>query len=314
MKKIYTIIAAVLITASTFAQAPEKMSYQAVVRDNSDALVANQVVGMQISILQGSASGTVVYAETQIPTTNINGLVSIEFGSGTVISGMFNTIDWSNGPYFIKTETDPTGGPSYTITGTSQLMSVPYALHANTADSLTSGSTWQTTGINISNLNTGNVGIGVTNPISKLEINGSTTIPSTSSYTYSSPVTKTIIIPGYIFSSENDGLSTTWSATLDLPNGAEITDFEAHVYDQNASTNMNVYLEIVPWGALTASPIITSNYSVGNNGHQYLSSTISSPITIDNNNNSYFLYTGFEPNNGLRLHGVKITYTISKVD
>jgi hypothetical protein len=289
MKKIYTIIAAVLITASTFAQAPEKMSYQAVVRDNSDALVANQVVGMQISILQGSASGTVVYAETQIPTTNINGLVSIEFGSGTVISGMFNTINWSNGPYFIKTETDPTGGTSYTITGTSQLMSVPYALHANTADSLTSGSTWQTTGINISNLNTGNVGIGV-------------------------PVTKTIIIPGYIFSSENDGFSTTWSATLDLPNGAEITDFEAHVYDQNASTNMNVYLEIVPWGALTASPIITSNYSVGNNGHQYLSSTISSPIIIDNNNNSYFLYTGFEPNNGLKLHGVKITYTISKVD
>lgn len=314
MKKLYSLLTIVIITASAYAQAPEKMSYQAVVRDASNALVTNQVVGMQLSILQGSISGTEVYVEIQTPTTNINGLVSIEIGSGTVVSGMFNTIDWSNGPYYIKTETDPTGGTSYTITGTSQLMSVPYALHANTADSLTSGSTWQTTGIDISNLNAGNVGIGVTNPISKLEINGSTTIPGTSSYTYSSPVAKTIIIPGYIFSSENDGFSTTWSAALDLPNGAEITDFEAHVYDQNASTNMNVYLEIVPWGALTASPIITSNYSVGSGGHQYLSSTISSPIIIDNNNNSYFLFTNFEPNNALKLHGVKITYTISRVD
>jgi len=94
---------------------------------------------MQISILQGSASGTAVYVETQTPNTNINGLVSLEIGSGTFVSGAFNTIDWSDGPYFIKTETDPTGGTNYTITGTSQLMSVPYAIHANTADSIVGG-------------------------------------------------------------------------------------------------------------------------------------------------------------------------------
>jgi hypothetical protein len=94
---------------------------------------------MQLSILQTTATGTAVYVETQTPTTNINGLVSIEIGSGTVVSGDFTTIDWSNGPYFIKTETDPTGGTTYTITGTSQLMSVPYALHANTADSIVGG-------------------------------------------------------------------------------------------------------------------------------------------------------------------------------
>jgi uncharacterized protein (TIGR02145 family) len=110
------------------AQSPNKMSYQAVIRDNSNALVTNQIVGMQISILQGSASGTAVYAETQIPTTNTNGLVSIEIGGGTVVSGNFSTINWANGPYFIKTETDPAGGTNYTITGTSQLLSVPYAL------------------------------------------------------------------------------------------------------------------------------------------------------------------------------------------
>jgi len=139
MKKIFTLIAAVLLTAITWAQSPEKMSYQAVVRDAGNALVTSQAVGIQISILQGSVSGSAVYVETQTPSTNINGLISIEIGTGTVVSGTFNTIDWSAGPYFIKTETDPTGGTSYTITGTSQLMSVPYALHAKTADSIAGG-------------------------------------------------------------------------------------------------------------------------------------------------------------------------------
>jgi hypothetical protein len=139
MKRIFTIAAALLMTVSVWAQAPEKMSYQAVVRDAGNFLVTSTAVGMQLSILQGSVTGTAVYIETQTPTTNINGLVSIEIGSGTVVSGAFNTIDWSAGPYFIKTETDPTGGTTYTITGTSQLMSVPYALHANTADSIVGG-------------------------------------------------------------------------------------------------------------------------------------------------------------------------------
>ena len=137
MKKIITVCAVLLMTASVFAQAPEKMSYQAVVRDGSNALVSSTAVGMQISILQGSASGTAVYVETQTPTSNANGLVSLEIGAGTVVSGDFTTIDWANGPYFIKTETDPTGGTSYTITGTSQLLSVPYALHAKTAETVT---------------------------------------------------------------------------------------------------------------------------------------------------------------------------------
>ena len=120
------------MTASTFAQSPEKMSYQAVVRDSGNAIVGNQTVGMQLSILQGS---TAVYVETQTPTTNANGLVSIAIGMGSVISGDFSAIDWSVGPYFIKTETDPTGPfTNYTITGTSQLLSVPFALHAKTAE------------------------------------------------------------------------------------------------------------------------------------------------------------------------------------
>ena len=127
---LYTTVGALLLTLSSFAQAPEKMSYQAVIRGANNALVTNQQVGMQISILQGS---TAVYEETQTPTSNTNGLVSLEIGTGTVISGSFTAIDWSADTYFIKTETDPTGGTNYTITGTSQLLSVPYALYANTS-------------------------------------------------------------------------------------------------------------------------------------------------------------------------------------
>ena len=129
----------IVLTVTTTTQVPEKMSYQAVVRNTTNNLVTNQPVGMQISILQGSSTGTAVYVETQTPTSNANGLVSLEIGGGTVVSGNMATINWANGPYFIKTETDPTGGSSYTITGTSQLLSAPYALYAKTSGSSTPG-------------------------------------------------------------------------------------------------------------------------------------------------------------------------------
>jgi hypothetical protein len=135
MKSIITFCAVILMTASVFAQSPNKMSYQAVIRNSSNVLVTSSAVGMRISILQTSPSGTAVYVETQTPTTNANGLVSIEIGGGTVVLGSINTINWVNGPFFIKTETDPAGGSNYSITGTSQLLSVPYALYSATSGS-----------------------------------------------------------------------------------------------------------------------------------------------------------------------------------
>ena len=114
MKKLFTFMVAVFLTATLWAQSPEKMSYQAVIRNSSEALVTNTTVGMKISILQGSRRKA-VYVETQSPTTNANGLISIKIGDGTVQSGDFTNIEWANGPYFIKTETDPTGGTNYTI-------------------------------------------------------------------------------------------------------------------------------------------------------------------------------------------------------
>lgn len=141
MKKIILVIVAALFTINVFAQTPQKMSYQAVIRNSSNALIASTSIGIRISILQGSATGTPVYVETQTPTTNANGLVSLEIGSGTIVTGTFAGINWVVGPYFIKTETDPLGGTAYTISGTSQLMSVPYALHSLTAENSVGGFT-----------------------------------------------------------------------------------------------------------------------------------------------------------------------------
>jgi hypothetical protein len=95
--------------------------------------VVNTSVGIKISILQGSASGTAAYVETQTTTTNANGLATLAIGGGTPVTGTFAGINWASGNYFIKTETDPTGGTNYTISGTSQLLSVPYALYAGSS-------------------------------------------------------------------------------------------------------------------------------------------------------------------------------------
>jgi hypothetical protein len=84
-------------------------------------------------VLQGTALGNAVYTETQTPTTNANGLVSLQIGTGVNPTGTFAGIDWSAGPYFIKTETDPLGGTNYTITGTQEILSVPYALNGITS-------------------------------------------------------------------------------------------------------------------------------------------------------------------------------------
>lgn len=134
------------LALSINAQSPQKMSYQAVIRNASNTLVTSTPVGMKISILQGTSTGTVSYAETQTPSTNTNGLVSIEIGTGAVVSGTLSAINWANGPYFIKTETDPSGGTSYNITATTQLLSVPNALYAEKGGSQTIVSAFQPTG------------------------------------------------------------------------------------------------------------------------------------------------------------------------
>ena len=128
-----------LCAVTLFAQAPEKFTYQAVVRNANNTLVASSQVGVRVSILQGSANGSAVYVETQTATTNANGLMTLNIGGGSVQQGTFANIDWANGPFFLKTETDPNGGSNYTVTSAQQLLSVPYALYAKTAENGFSG-------------------------------------------------------------------------------------------------------------------------------------------------------------------------------
>ena len=115
------------------------MSYQAVIRDNTGAIVASQPIGIKISILQGSVTGTPVYVEEQSPTSNSNGLISIQVGSGQATQGSIQTIDWASGPYFIQSSCDISGGNNYSVIGTTQLLSVPYALYAANSGSSTPG-------------------------------------------------------------------------------------------------------------------------------------------------------------------------------
>jgi len=131
MKHLSLMVIGLLIGLSTSAQSPSKFNYQAVARDGAGDLVTGQAVSVKISILSGSASGTSVYSEDHSPTTNAYGLFNFQIGNGTGASGDISTIDWGSTSHFIKVEMDPAGGTNYAVTSTSELVSVPYAEHAN---------------------------------------------------------------------------------------------------------------------------------------------------------------------------------------
>lgn len=205
-KIIITLTTCILFVLNSYGQFPEGFKYQAIVRDAANNVLVNKSVGMQISIFQTAPNGNMVYQETFTPTSNDIGLLNLEIGTGVVQNGNFTLIDWSNGPYFLELAMDIEGGIDYSIIGTSQLMSVPYALHAKTVEidnvqdsdsdplneiqnlfyegtvlsiengnsvDISSSSIWNSNGNKIY-YNTGNVGIGTSNPQNKLTLFGTT--------------------------------------------------------------------------------------------------------------------------------------------
>ena len=128
MKKYYLILCLLLLYVSGRTQPTDGFSYQAVVRDAGGHIIANKQVSIRISIIRGNSTGTVIYSEEFSPTTNTYGLVNLTIGRQKPEE--FNQIDWSQKPCFIKVELDPEGGINYILSGTSQLLSVPYALYA----------------------------------------------------------------------------------------------------------------------------------------------------------------------------------------
>ena len=145
MKKITTLLAAFSIVLTLQAESPEKISYQAIIRNTKGELVKNQSIGMKISIYFYNKTMPVTsYAETHTPTTIENGLVSIEIGTGKVVTGVFADINWAARAFYLKTEIDPGGRTSYSITSDTQILSVPYALHAKNATNAETAQTAQT--------------------------------------------------------------------------------------------------------------------------------------------------------------------------
>lgn len=135
MKQLITFLAAVVITVGVYAQTPNKISYQATVRDTSNNLITNQQVGVKIEVKEGS---TIEYSETHTVTTNANGLFTLNIGDGSNLSGTWSNIDWDgNSPISVDVGIDPNGGSNYTLTSSSDMNTVPYAFHAETVSNET---------------------------------------------------------------------------------------------------------------------------------------------------------------------------------
>ena len=136
MKKNILIFLLINIFFSCYSQAPAKFNYQGVARNPQGQVIANQNIALKVLILDIEINGSSIYSETHSAKTNQLGLFNIAIGGGTVLSGDFNKIPWSQKDKFVKIEMDPAGGSNYTLIGTSQLLSVPYALHSKTAESV----------------------------------------------------------------------------------------------------------------------------------------------------------------------------------
>ncbi len=119
-----------------FAQSPQKINYQAVIKDASGEAVSNQNISVQVNINQSTANGTTVYSETHLVTTSQDGLATLFIGDGTTTDD-FSSISWGNTSHFLNIAVDLAGGSTYSNIGTQQLVSVPYALTANTSESAT---------------------------------------------------------------------------------------------------------------------------------------------------------------------------------
>ena len=161
MKKLFLILTIFFYQLSIincFAQAPNAIPYQGVARNASGNILATQPIGLRVSIHDGTAAGTVVFSETHSITTTVLGLFNINIGMGAPVAGILAAVNWGSGAKFIQVEMDAMGGTTYVDMGTTQLMSVPYALFAG------SSGQWTTSGNNIYNINSGRVGIGTSLP------------------------------------------------------------------------------------------------------------------------------------------------------
>jgi BclB C-terminal domain-containing protein len=246
MKKIFTFLIFTLIALNTFAQTPQKINYQAVIRNATGQPVASQAVGIRLTIQNGPV-GAPIYTETQLPSTNAFGLVNLQIGTGTVVTGTFSTIPWSTGNKYLKIEADIAGGSAYVTIGTVELVSVPYALNASTSTT-SNDNRWTAAGANILNNNTGGVGIGT----------GSGTFPANDAVLDIWSTTKGILIP-----------RVTSAASITTPSDGLL------VYQTNAPKGF-YYSKTGAWVRLTDA----NDASGGSNGGAIIPFSSGIPVSL----------------------------------
>jgi uncharacterized protein (TIGR02145 family) len=236
MKTLYTIL---FFLCFGIAQAqPQKINYQAVALNASGVAVKNKVISMRFSILDSSATGSVLYSETHQPTTDGSGQFSVYLGGGTVVSGTFSNIPWGNNKSkFLKTESDYTGSSNYSLMGVSQLVSVPYALAAG---SLGEGAT--ITGANGSQYT---LTMGTNGPTWTLS-NSNVNFSCGQSVSYSGESYPTVQIGTQCWFQKNLNVGTMIQGVNDQTNNST---FEKYCYN-NDTANCTIYGGLYQWAEL----------------------------------------------------------------
>jgi hypothetical protein len=266
-KNILTCFAALAAVFSASAQSPQAISYQAVVRNSSGTILANQNVGMRLKVLQGNLPGTAVYTETFSKTTSAQGLVNLEIGKGTSTDSLYK-INWSQGPFYLEVAVDASGGTSYTVLGTSQFLSVPFALHAQSAE-------------NVVNDKVDDADADPSNEIQDLELNGddlkitgnnAATTVSLSKYNKltEKEVDSMVDNNGYakaLAGVEETNYNGTWSSGIGGGDSVIIATMPTHTtwhfdvvvtaHDGNSNTNFrNVHREFIVYRSWNLDPVL----------------------------------------------------------
>lgn len=234
MRKIIIILACTLVNCLivifAYGQAPQAIAYQAVARDSNNNPLISQNIGLRFSIHESLSNGNIVYQETQTITTTSLGLFSVNIGQGIPVSGTLSSVNWAIGSKYLQTEMDVNGGTNFTTMGTTQLMSVPYALSS-------SDNQWTKNGNSISNNNAGQVGIGTSNPSAKLDVIGK--IKMTDGTQGNGKVLKSdgLGIARWDSIKASDILSTTPSISLECPNLISTLTMGGYPYAIDVSGN-----------------------------------------------------------------------------
>ena len=252
-----------LMCFSLFGQAPEAFKYQSILRDINGAEISNQNVSLRISVHDNTPSGVIIYQESHQATTNNFGLFSLSVGLGNPLIGDFTLIDWGTNSKYIQIEADLTGGTNFTSFGTSELLSVPYALYAKNAASglfpsgtaigntpFWDGTNWIVSSNNIFN-NNGKVGIGTDLPFKKLHVKGNINIALDSAYYINNKIVLSSKGNNNIFVGNESGISNSigfinsflgYKACFSNVTGSQNTFIGGEAGSSNSDGSMNSFL------------------------------------------------------------------------